>query len=378
MKKLTVLCLLVGCFVLSCRSGKTGQAVPLAAERFDTVLNGQTIRLFTLTNESGMIAQITNYGGRVVALWAPDRDGNFRDVVQGFDNIADYIDPKSGNQGATVGRYANRIFDRRFALDSAEYLLSGHPDAQIAPVGVNDFNRAVFSPRTYTNDKGEQALELKYLSPDGETGFPGNVDVTVTFTLTARNGLQIHYGATTDRPTVVSMTNHSFFNLNGEGNGDILGHELRIDADKFLWLKEGTFPTGDIVPVEDTPVDFRTSRPIGERIDDDYIPLNIGDGYDLCYVFNAGEGINRVASLYAPESGIRMDVFTNQPGMQLYTGNKLNGLVGKQGHVYERRSGVCLETMSFPDSPNHPNFPSTVLRPGEVYDQTCMYEFGVD
>ncbi|MDR2936629.1 MAG: galactose mutarotase, partial [Rikenellaceae bacterium] len=259
MNKLKILALAAVLGMISCQSRV---ALPLlSASAFDTTVNGQTISLYTLTNASGSAVQITNYGGRVVSLWTPDREGNFRDVVLGFDNIADYLSSKSGNQGAVVGRYANRIEDRRFTLDSVEYLLAGNEAARIAPVGVADFNRAIFTPKPVTNARKEQSLELNYLSPDGEAGFPGNADVTVIYTLTNDNELKIEYIATTDRPTVLSLTNHSFFNLRG-GEGDIYDYELYVNADSYLEIKEGTIPTGNIVTVEGTPLDFRTPIPI--------------------------------------------------------------------------------------------------------------------
>ncbi len=373
MSKLKILALAAVLGMISCQSHV---ALPLlSASAFDTTVNGQAISLYTLTNPSGATVQITNYGGRVVSLWMPDRDGNFRDVVLGFDNIADYLSSKSGNQGAVVGRYANRIEDKKFTIDSVEYLLAGNKDAQIAPIGVPDFNRAIFTPKLTTNDQKESSLELSYLSPDGEAGFPGNADVTVIYTLTNDNELKIEYIVTTDRPTVVSLTNHSFFNLRG-GEGDISDYELYVNADSYLEIKEGTIPTGNIVSVEGTPLDFRTPTPIGARIDDDFYALKIGGGYDQCFVLNViDDEPTHVVTMYDPVSGINVDVSTNQPGMQLYTANKLNGLVGKGGKSYARRAAACLEMMHFPDSPNHDNFPSTVLRPGEVYDYQTIYKF---
>ena len=348
----------------------------LSAQDFDTTVNGQQIALYNLTNSNGMTAQITNYGGRVAALWVPDRKGELRDVVLGFGTVAEYLSDKAGNHGAVVGRFANRIDDRKFTLDGTEYLLAGNPDAQIAPGGTTDFNRALFVPRPFTNEKGEQALELKYRSPDGEAGFPGNVDVTVVYTLTEDNALRIDYTATTDKPTVVSLTNHCFFNLRG-GADDVLGYDLEIDADYYLPVKAGNVPTGEIASVTGTPMDFRAPRKIGARIDDDFEPLTIGEGYDHCYVLNIDNGaLTPVATVTDSVSGIVLEVATDQPGMQLYTGNKLNGLPGKRGQVYGKRGGLCLETMHFPDSPNHDNFPSPVLRPGETYRQSCIYRFG--
>ncbi len=379
MKKIFLCTIPALLLAVACGPQKAEQALDLLPESaFQTELNGQPISLFTLRNAHGAAVQITNYGGRVVSLWVPDREGTFRDVVQGLENIAAYMDPASGNQGATVGRYANRIEGRSFTLDGTEYLLAGHPDVETPAGAIVDFNRAPFVPRPFTDARGDEALELKYLSPDGEAGFPGNVEVTVTFTLTADNALNIHYQAVTDAPTVFGMTNHAFFNLRGEGNGDILGHELQIDADAYLVLKEGTLPTGEIAPVAGTPMDFRTPRPIGARIDEPFPALQIGGGYDQCYVLNGAPGeIVRAATLHEPEFGIVLDVYTDQPGMQLYSGNNLTNLVGKHGHVYSRRTGVCLETMHFPNSPMHAHFPSTVLRPGEAYDRTCVYKFSV-
>ena len=379
MKKLLLLAIPALFLAVSCQPKTEPQALDLVPEsNFDTELNGQKIALFTLKNSNGAAVQITNYGGRVVSLWVPDREGVFRDVVQGLESIQAYMEPSAGNQGATVGRYANRIEDRKFTLDGKEYLLAGHPDVETPAGAIVDFNRAPFVPRAYANEKGEQALELKYRSPDGEAGFPGNVDVTVTFTLTNDNALKIHYQATTDAPTILSMTNHAFFNLRGEGNGDILDHELYVNADYFLVLKEGTLPTGEIAPVEGTPMDFRSPQRIDARIDEPFPSLQIGGGYDQCYVLNLeNDGITQVASMREPEFGIVLDVYTDQPGMQLYSGNNLTNLVGKKGHVYSKRTGVCLETMYFPNSPMHDNFPSTVLRPGETYDQTCIYKFSV-
>lgn len=341
--------------------------------------DGTPIDQYTLVNANGAMVKIINYGGIVTELWVPDKDGLLRDVVLGFDTLAEFEGPNDPYFGCIVGRYANRIAQGRFTIDGITYQLACNDAGGARPNmlhgGVKGFQDVVWKAIPMKTPEGP-ALRLKYLSHDGEEGFPGNLDVTVTYTLTNDNALKIEYVATTDKPTVVNLTNHAYFNLEGEGLGTILDHELMIAADNYTPVDNNLIPTGEIAPVAGTPLDFREPHKIGERIQAFAEPPF--KGYDHNFVLNNQTGeLALAARVKAPGSGIVMEVYTTQPGIQLYTGNWLD-LKGKGGKYYGQYAGFCLETQHYPDSPNHPNFPSTLLAPGEVYKQVTVYKFLVE
>lgn len=336
--------------------------------------DGQSIDLYTLTNRQGMEVGITNYGGRVVSILVPDRLGKMADVGLGFGSLDGYLGDKSCF-GALVGRYANRIANGRFALDGTQYKLAQNDGANSLHGGLKGFDKRVWNARELPGD--QRALELTYLSKDGEEGYPGNLSVKVVYSLTDSNELRIDYTATTDKDTVLNLTNHSYFNLAGQGSGDILKHELRINADRFTPIDDTLIPTGELRQVEGTPLDFRKPTAIGARINEDHEQLKFGKGYDHNFVLNhKGGELALAAHVTEPESGRVLEVLTTQPGLQFYSGNFLDGTVhGKEGKVYGRRSAFCLETQHFPDSPNKPAFPSTELKPGQTYHETTIYKF---
>ena len=335
----------------------------------------QTPQLYTIRNASGMEVSITNYGGRIVSLLVPDRDGNLRDVVLGFDNLEDYYPENNETDfGATIGRYANRIKDGRITIDGKEYQLPKNNFGHCLHGGTRGWQYQFYNAVEVT----ENSLKLERISPDGDQGFPGNVKAYVTFTVQEDNKLDIRYEATTDAPTVINMTNHSYFNPSGEPNHfSICADELYINASRFTPVDDTFMTTGEIWPVEGTPMDFRTPKPIGLDIDADYEQLRNGHGYDHNWVLDTnGDDTVIAASLYCPTSGIEIRVYTDEPGIQVYAGNFLDGTVtGKGGVVYGHRTAVCLETQKFPDSPNKPEWPSALLRPGETYTSHCVFEF---
>jgi aldose 1-epimerase len=341
---------------------------------FGKMTDGQTIDLYTLTNHNGIKVSITNYGGRVVSILAPDRNGKVADVVLGFDDLQGYL----GNNpffGALVGRYANRIAHGRFNLDGVEYKLALNDGPNSLHGGLKGFDKRVWKARELS--QSHPALELTYLSKDGEEGYPGNLSVKVVYTLGDDNGLKIDYTATTDKDTVLNLTNHSYFNLAGQGSGDILKHLLMINADRFTPIDATLIPTGKLASVQGTPFDFRKPTAIGARINDNDEQLKFGKGYDHNFVLNHhGNGLMLAARVTEPESGRVLEVLTTQPGIQFYTGNFLDGSIhGKGGKVYGYRTALCLETQHFPDSPNHPEFPSTELKPGQTYHQVTIFKF---
>ncbi len=324
-----------------------------------------------------MEVAITNFGAIVVALKAPGRGGQFADVVLGFDSLDGYL-KEHPYFGAIIGRYGNRIAKGRFKLNGVEYKLATNNGENHLHGGIKGFDKVVWAARDVSTPQAP-ALELRYTSKDGEEGYPGNLDVTVIYTLTEGNELRIDYSATTDKDTVVNLTNHSYFNLAGEGNGDILGHEMMINADAFTPVDAGLIPTGELKKVEGTPFDFRKPAAIGARINADDPQIRYGKGYDHNFVLNRkGGGLELAARVAEPKSGRVMEVLTTEPGIQFYSGNFLDGSVkGKGGKAYQHRYGFCLETQHFPDSPNKPNFPSTVLKPGGKYQTTTVYRFSV-
>jgi aldose 1-epimerase len=341
---------------------------------FGKTPDGRQVDLYTLTNAKGVEVAITNFGGIVVTVKVPDRNGKVADVVFGYDSLDGYINDKS-YFGALVGRYGNRIAHGQFVLDGVTYKLAKNNGENTLHGGVKGFNKVVWDAKEVASKDGA-SLQLNYLSKDGEEGYPGNLKVQVVYTWTDANELKIDYSATTDKKTVVNLTNHSYFNLAGQGNGDILGHELTIQADRFTPVDAGLIPTGELRPVDGTPFDFRKRTAIGARITADDEQLKLGKGYDHNWVLNHTAEVSLAARAVEPNSGRVLEVWTTQPGVQFYTGNFLDGTVtGKGGKAYGFRTAFCLETQHFPDSPNHPEFPSTVLKPGERYHEVTLYKF---
>lgn len=342
---------------------------------FGKTAGGQAVDLFELTNAAGPRAAIMTYGATVVSLEVPDRNGKPGDVVLGFETLDEYV-KYSPHFGCACGRYANRIAKGRFTLDGAEYSLAVNNGENHLHGGIKGFDKVVWKAEP-VDRPGAVAVKMTYLSADGEEGYPGNLSCEITYSLTSDNALRIDYKATTDKPTVVNLTNHSYFNLAGHGVGNILGHQLMINADRFTPTDKGQIPTGELRDVKGTPMDFTRPTAVGARIDQDDEQLRAGGGYDHNWVINGSdESPALAAEVYEPTTGRVMRVHTTEPGIQLYTGNHLNGrLVGKGGKTYAKRSALCLETQHFPDSPNKSDFPTTTLRPGETYTQTTIYSF---
>lgn len=358
----------------------TAESAPAAHTRitrksFGKAPDGHPISLYTLTNAHGMEARITNYGGIVVSLTAPDRNGKFGDVVLGYSTIDGYI-KNSPYFGALIGRYGNRIAKGRFTLDGKTYKLAVNNGPNSLHGGKKGFDKVVWQAQEM-HPKNGVGLALHYLSKDGEEGYPGNLSVDVLYTLTNNNELRIDYKATTDKDTVLNLTNHSYFNLAGQGNGDVLGHLMMINADKFTPIDKTSIPLGDLKPVQGTPFDFRKPTAIGARIHEQDQQLKFGTGYDHNFVLNRkGTGLSLAARVYEPKTGRVLETYTTQPGVQFYTGNFLDGTIkGKGGKVYKQRYAFCLETQHYPDSPNRPDFPTTTLKPGQTYKQTTVYKF---
>mgnify|MGYP000361684761 FL=1 len=347
----------------------------LLRTNFQTEVGGKKTDLYTLRNKNNMEVCVTNFGGRIVSVMVPDKDGKMQDVVLGFDSIQDYIS-KPSDFGASIGRYANRINQGRFTLDSIEYQLPQNNYGHCLHGGPNGFQYRVFD----AVQPNPQEVELTYVAADGEEGFPGNITCKVLMKLTDDNAIDIRYEAETDKPTIVNMTNHSYFNLDGDAARNE-AHLLTIDADYYTPVDSTFMTTGEIAPVEGTPMDFRTPTPVGARINDyDFVQLKNGNGYDHNWVLNTkGDITRKCATLESPLTGIVLDVYTNEPGIQVYAGNFLDGsLTGKKGITYNQRASVCLETQKYPDTPNKPEWPSAVLRPGEKYMSQCIFKFSVD
>ncbi len=371
---------ILGLFVLIACTSKTEQEEKetlsgLKKSNFETEVNGKQTHLFVLKNDAGMEVSITNYGGRIVSVMVPDKNGDMQDVVLGFDNIDDYVNI-SNNFGATIGRYGNRIGEGKIKVDGVEYQLPQNNFNHTLHGGNNGFNKQMFD----AVQVDDQTIEMTYTSKDGEEGFPGNLTTKVTMKLTDDNAIDIQYEAETDKETVVNLTNHSYFNLSGNPKNTILDHILMIDADNFTPVDTTFMTTGEIAPVEGTDMDFRTATLVGERIDNyEYDQLKNGDGYDHNWVLNTGEDISKpAASVFYPGTGITLTVYTTEPGIQVYAGNFLNGSVtGKKGIEYAKRTAICLETQKYPDSPNKLDWPSPYLKPGEKYTSRCIYKFSV-
>jgi len=343
---------------------------------FGTMADGTAVEIFTLTNGRGMEVRTIPYGAIIVSIKVPDRAGRFEDVVLGFDNLAGYMKQRTFF-GAVVGRYGNRIAKGRFTLDGKTYQLATNNGPNHLHGGVKGFDSRLWRAEPFDRN-GTSGVVYSLTSQDGDENYPGTVNARVTYTLTPANEIVVEYEATSDKPTPINLTQHSFFNLAGEGHGDILGHRLTIDADRYTPVDKTLIPTGELAPVAGTPFDFRKPTPIGARINDDNEQLHNGTGYDHNFVLNrSGAGLVHAARVEDPASGRTLDISTTEPGVQFYSGNFLDGTVtGKSGHVYRKRDALCLETQHFPDSPNHANFPSTILRPGGRYQSRTVFAFG--
>jgi aldose 1-epimerase len=367
------------CSLLSLSVLSSVTAASLPKEAFGTTPDGHRVFLYTLKNAAGMEVKITNYGGTVGSIKIKDRNGKFGDVVLGFSNLDGYTSKlNSAYFGALIGRYGNRIAKGIFVLDGHSYHVPTNDGPNALHGGKVGFNKRVWEAKDVST-ADEPTLELHYLSPDGEQGFPGNLSVTVRYSLDRDNGLHIDYTATTDKDTVLNLTNHSYFNLIGAGSATILTHKLKIDANRFTPINSTLIPTGKLESVAKTPFDFRKATDIGAHISARSQQLKLGKGYDHNFVLNHPGDLNRVAAMVQePKSGRVLKVYTTQPGIQFYSGNFLEGNIHGIGGVYRHRSALCLETQHFPDSPNHPNFPTTVLHPGEQYHQTTIYRFSTE
>lgn len=376
---LAILAISVAGLVMATAQQKSEVKPGMKMESFGKTPDGKEVQIFTLTNKNGLEARITNYGGIIVSLKTPDRKGQLGDIVLGYDNLDGYVGDKAF-LGALIGRYGNRIAKGQFTLDGKTYHLPLNDGPNTLHGGPNAFYKQVWTAKDVST-KTTPALQLTYLSKDGENGFPGDLTTEVTYSLENSNELRIDYRAKTDKDTVLNLTNHSYFNLKGAGEGDILGHEIRINANRFTPVDATLIPTGELKPVQGTPFDFRKSTAIGARINDDDQQLKFGKGYDHNWVLNSvGSGqLVTAAVVHEPTTGRTMEVLTDQPGLQFYTGNFLDGSIhGKQGKVYEKRGALCLETQHFPDSPNHPKFPTTELKPGETFHSVTLFKFGAE
>lgn len=349
----------------------------LNPENFAREYDGKKTALYTLSNANGMEVCVTNFGGRIVSIIAPDRDGNLRDVVLGLDSVAAYFPENNLTDfGASIGRYANRINQGRIVLDGDTIQLPQNNFGHCLHGGPTGWQYKVYD----ASQPNDSTVVLTLQSPDGDNNFPGNVTATVTYTLTADNAIDIDYKAETDKKTVVNMTNHSYFNLSGNPDNQITDNILYINAADFTPVDSTYMTTGEILPVKDTPMDFTTPKAVGQDIAVDFEQLRNGNGYDHNWVLSTGGDINvPAATLVSPESGIKLTVYTDEPGIQVYSGNFLDGTVtGKQGKIYNQRTGICLETQHYPDSPNKPEWPSVVLEPGQTYTSHCIFKFDVE
>ncbi len=350
----------------------------LDPKNFESVINGDSTSLVTLTNASGMEVCITNYGGRIVSVMVPDKNGDFQDVVLGFDSVSAYTpEINKSDFGAAIGRYANRINQGRFILDGDTIQLPQNNFGHCLHGGT-DMGTLGWQYRVYKIENAtDSTLTISIDSPDGDNQFPGNVKAYVTYTLQNDNALKIDYSATADKPTIINMTNHSYFNLSGDPELSVTDEMVWINASNFTPVDSTFMTTGEIIPVKDTPMDFSEEKLLGKDIESEYIQVKYGNGFDHNFVLDTkGDLSNCAARVTDPRSGIVLEVFTNEPGVQFYTGNFLDGTVtGKKSKIYNQRHGLCLETQKYPDTPNKPQWPSATLRPGETYNSTCIYKF---
>jgi aldose 1-epimerase len=376
MKNLLTFLLITSLFTQSCKKTSDKMTTNIAQETFGKISETETADIYTLRNATGMTVRISNYGGIIVSWTAPDKAGNYEDITLGYDSLASY-QKDSPYFGALVGRYGNRIAKGKFTLDGKTYTLATNNGENALHGGIKGFDKVLW--KALPVDGEEPQLVLNYVSKDGEEGYPGNLSVEVIYTLTKDNSLKIDYKATTDKATVVNLTNHAYFNLSGVKNiSPILDHELTLNADKFLPVDKTLIPTGELKPVTGTPFDFTKAKKIGLQINDTTdTQIKYGGGYDHCWVMtDTTQSLRLAATVHEPKSGRVMEVYTTEPAFQFYTGNFLNGSnLGKGGSIYARRTGFCLETQHYPDSPNQPKFPSTVLRPNETYQTTTVYKF---
>ncbi|MFZ6032514.1 MAG: aldose epimerase family protein [Melioribacter sp.] len=372
MGRITIILLAV--IILSCNSDDGNKIIQ---ENFGVAPDGSPVFLYTMKNSNGMTVKLTNYGATLVSIVTPDKDGNFADIIAGFDSLSGYVNDNSFI-GVTVGRYANRIGKGKFKIDDREYQLTINDGNNHLHGGVKGFHKLVWDSEIVTDDTSSYVV-MKLHSPDGYEGYPGNVDVKVKFSLNDNNDLLIEYAGTTDKPTILNLTNHAYYNLSGNFENTILDHILTINADNFTPIDSELIPTGEIAPVENTPMDFRKPTAVGARINEDYIQLKYGKGYDHNWALNEYDGnVRKAVTLSDPKSGRVLEIFTDQPGMQFYSGNFLNGTItGKGGIKYNYRTALCLEPQFFPDSPNKDNFASPLLKPGDIYRQKTVYHFGI-
>lgn len=372
--KVLILTLFVAFAIASC--SQTNTKPTISPEAFNKIVDGKQVKLFTLRNKNGLEASITNYGGRVVSLMVPDRSGKLEDIVLGYDSLGGYLNANEQYFGASIGRYGNRIAKGTFSLENQQYKLAINNPPNSLHGGQKGFSAKVWD----AVQNGKNELELTLISPDMDEGYPGELKVMMVYRLTDKNEFTILYSAKTSKPTIINLTNHTYFNLHGAGNGDILDHELFINASKYTPVDSTLIPTGYLEPVIGTPFDFTTPIAIGSRINAKNEQLAFGLGYDHNFVLNKndGESVSIAAGVHDPISGRFMEVFTNEPGIQFYCGNFLKGKeIGKKNKPYNFRSALCLESQHFPDSPNHPDFPTVILKPGEIYSSACMYRFSI-
>lgn len=361
--------------VLCCSIAFAQNGFKLEKKNFGQTPCGQNVNLYTLTNANGIKIGLMDFGAALVSAVVPDSKGNFADIVLGYDNFNSYL-CDNPYFGGIVGRFANRIANGKFTLDGTEYILNTNNNGQHLHGGIKGFDRVVWQSESFENEKGI-GVKFSYISKDGEENYPGNLNVTVVYTLTNENELKIDYTATTDKPTPVNLTQHGYWNLAGAGSGDILKHEIMIDADKFTPVDKYLVPTGELRDVKNTPFDFTEAKTIGERIDTDDQQLKFGKGYDHNWVLNKKDNsLTQACRVNEPVSGRILVVYTTEPAMQFYSGNFLDGsIVGKGGKAYNFRNAIVLEPQHFPDSPNHSEFPNTILKPGETYKSQTVYEF---
>jgi aldose 1-epimerase len=365
----------------ACRKSTTtvnNNIAGLKQEVFGTMPDGREVKIFTLTNNNGLKARVTEYGAILVSMETPDKSGTSADITHGYDTLQGWL-TNTSYFGSSVGRFGNRIANGKFTLEGKEYKLATNNDPGGIPChlhgGIKGFDKVLWSGKPI----GSNSVEFTYLSKDGEEGYPGNLSTKVTYTLTNNNELKWEASATTDAPTIINLVHHSYWNLGGDPNKTINGHELTLHAPSYLPTDAGLIPTAEIAPVAGTPMDFTRPTLIGDRVDQDFEALKFGGGYDHCWVLEKGTGMRQAAKLKDPQSGRVMEISTNQPAIQFYGGNFLDGkATGKRGVKYAHRTALCLETEGFPDAPNKPGFPSCVLRPGETYSHTMIHRFSVE
>ncbi len=359
-------------------AGRVVERIPRSASAFGVLPDGREAKIFTISNRCGLQARVSDYGAALLSLMVPDRHGRLADVTLGFEDFTDWLD-NAPYFGVSIGRFGNRIRGGRFRLDGREHTLATNHEAGGRPChlhgGIRGFSKALWRAAQTASD----TVRFDHFSPDGDEGYPGNLQARITYTLNDDNELIWQAEASTDAATIINLVHHTYWNLSGNPGAPATAHELTLHAHHFLPTCAGLIPTGEIAPVAGTAMDFRTPRIVGERIEDDYGPLRVAGGYDHCWVLDGGRGIKSAAVLRDPVSGRRMELFTDQPGVQFYAGNFIEpGTPGKNGIAYPRRAGMCLESQRFPDSPNRPEFPSCVLRPGEIYRHVMIHRFSAD